>query len=168
MNEFIIQGIGGLGILASVIAFQCKKHNQILFFRALNEFIFAVQYVLLGAYTGAAMDLIGVFRNIVFTKRAEKNKSTKPYIIFFSIIFAVFGILTTQGAKSILVISAKVLSTVAYGNTNPTTVRIIILITSTCWLIYNIYVFSLAGILCEVFTILSILTAFIRINLLKK
>ena len=168
MSNIIIQGIGGLGILASIIAFQCKKHNQILFFRALNEFIFAIQYILLGAYTGAAMDLIGVFRNIIFTKRAEKNKSTKPYIILFSIIFTVFGILTTQGFKSILVISAKVLSTIAYGNTNPTILRLIILVTSTCWLIYNIFVFSLAGILCEVFTLLSIITAIIRINILKK
>ena len=61
--QIIIQAIGILGILASVIAFQKKKHNQILLFKTLNEFLFAIQYFLLGAYTGMAMNLVGCVRN---------------------------------------------------------------------------------------------------------
>ena len=40
--EIIIQSIGVLGIIASVISFQLKKHNGILLFRTLNEFFFAI------------------------------------------------------------------------------------------------------------------------------
>ena len=71
--DIIIQLIGGMGIIASIISFQCKKHNSILFFRTLNEAIFALQFFLLGAYTGMTMNLIGCVRNIIFTKHLSCN-----------------------------------------------------------------------------------------------
>ena len=166
--EILIQCIGGLGILVSVAAFQCKKHKHILNLRALSEFIFAVQYFLLGAYTGMAADRIGVLRTRIFTRQIAAGKKTTGSIAVFSLAFTIFGLLTWEGPKSILVIVAKVLSTVAYGNQNPTVVRAIILITSSCWLVYNIYVFSLAGIACEVVTLVSLITGIIRMDLLPK
>lgn len=162
----IIQLIGGLGIVASIISFQCKKHNSILFFRTLNEFIFAIQYFLLDAYTGMTMNLIGCVRNVVFTKQISKNKKTTISTIFFGILFFVFGLVFWQGPKSILIIIAKVLSTLAYGNKNTTFVRGIILTTSTSWLVYNYYVFSIAGVLCESFTLLSLIAGIIRLDVI--
>lgn len=164
--NIIIQTIGGLGILASVISFQCKKHNAILFFRTLNESIFAIQYFLLTAYTGMAVNLIGCVRNIIFTKQVEKKKSTKISIIIFSVLFAVFGIIFWQGPKSLLIIIAKVLSTIAYGNKNPATVRKIVLVTSLSWLVYNSCVFSIAGILCEAFTVVSLCVGIVRLDII--
>ena len=164
--NIIIQLIGGLGIVASIIAFQCKKHNTILFFRTLNEAIFALQYFLLGAYTGMAMNIVGCVRNIIFTKLIIKNKKTTSITIFFGIIFTLFGICTWQGLKSVLIIIAKVLSTIAYGNKNTTIIRVIIFITSTSWLIYNYYAFSIAGVLCETFTIISLIIGIIKLDVI--
>lgn len=48
LYDIIVRGIGILGILAVVLAFQCRKHSHILIFRAANEFLFAVQYLLFG------------------------------------------------------------------------------------------------------------------------
>lgn len=164
----IIQILGGLGILASIISFQCKKHNQILFYRTLNEFIFAIQYILLGAYTGMMMNIIGCIRNIIFSKKVSENKSTAIPSVIFSITFFVFGLLTYQGKKSILIIIAKILSTLAYGNKNTTFVRCLILVTSSSWLIYNYSVNSIAGVLCEGFTLLSIITGIIRLDIVPR
>ena len=160
----IIQLIGGLGILASLVSFQCKKHNSILCFRTLNEVVFAIQYLLLGAYTGMAMNLIGCVRNTVFTKQVAKGKKTTVPTVIFCVIFLVFGIFTWQGMKSILIIVAKVLSTVAYGNKNTTVVRAIIFMTSASWLIYNYCVFSIAGVVCEALTLISLLIGILRLD----
>lgn len=168
MMKIVIQAIGGLGVLASVISFQCKKHRSILFFRGLNEFIFAIQYFLLGAYTGMIADLVGCVRNVVFTNQVERGKKTTVSSIIFCIIFVAFGLVFWQGAKSLLTIFAKVLSTLAYGNKNPTVVRSVILVTGVSWLIYNSLVFSLAGIACEAFTIVSICIGIIRLDLLPR
>lgn len=164
--NIITQTIGGLGILASIISFQCKKHNNILFFRTLNEFIFAIQYFLLGAYTGMMMNLIGCIRNIIFTKQINKNKKTTISMAVFSIMFFAFGLLTYQGKKSFLIIIAKILSTLAYGNKNTTIVRALIFVTSTSWLIYNYCVCSIAGIICEAFTLVSLILGIIRLDIL--
>ena len=166
--DIIIQLIGGLGIIASIISFQCKKHNSILFFRSLNEFIFAIQYFLLDAYTGMAVNLIGCIRNIVFTKQISKNKKTTISTIVFSLSFFIFGVFTWQGAKSILIIIAKILSSVAYGNKNTSIVRAIIFITCTSWLIYNYFVFSIAGMICEAFTLISLIIGVIRLDIIPR
>ena len=161
-----IELIGALGIIASIISFQCKKHNSILLFRTLNEFLFAIQYFLLGAFTGMAMDLVGCARNIIFTKQVEKGKKTTTSTVVFSILFFAFGIFTWQGAKSILIIIAKILSTLAYGNKNTTIVRVIIFITSSSWLVYNYFVSSYAGMLCEIFTLVSLIIGIIRLDII--
>ncbi len=166
--DIIIQVIGGLGIIASVISFQCKDHRSILIFRTLNESIFALQYFLLGAYTGMIMNIVGSVRNVIFKRRVAVGKKTTVPIIFFSVMFVIFGIVFWQGPKSILIIIAKVLSTAAYGNKNPSIVRGIILITSTSWLIYNYAVFSIAGVLCEAFTLVSIIIGMIRLDIIPR
>ena len=166
--DVAVQLIGGFGILASLISFQCKKHNSILCFRTLNEAIFAIQYLMLGAYTGAVMNVIGCFRNMIFTKQISKGKRTTVATVIFAVIFFVFGILTWQGVKSILIIVAKMLSTVAYGNKNTTVVRSIIFITCTSWLIYNYCVFSVAGVICEAFTLISLLIGIIRLDIMPR
>lgn len=163
--NLIIQLIGGLGIIASIISFQCKNHKSIMLFRTLNEFIFAIQYFLLGAYTGMAVNLVGCVRNQVFSMQVSKEKKTTVSVIIFSIFFVIFGFATWQGPKSILIIFAKVLSTLAYGNKNTTFVRGSILLTSTCWLIYNSFVFSVAGVLCEAFTLVSLIVGIIRFDI---
>lgn len=164
--DIIIQIIGGLGILASIISFQCKKHNFILLFRTLNEFIFSIQYFLLGAYTGMIMNLIGCIRNIVFTKQVSENKKTTVSIAIFGFMFFIFGLVFWQGSKSILIIAAKILSTLAYGNKNTAIVRRLTLITSTSWLIYNYSVFSIAGVICEAFTLISLIVGIVRLDLI--
>lgn len=132
----------------------------------MNEFLFGIQYFFLGAYTGMAMNFVGCVRNVIFSNRVAKGKKTGPFIALFSVLFTIFGVVTWQGSKSILIIIAKVLSTVAYGNKNTRVVRAIILVTSSSWLIYNSFAGSIAGVICEVLTLFSIISAFIRLDLM--
>lgn len=116
--DVLVQGLGVLGIAASVIAFQCKKHKSIMIFRTANESFFAIQYGLLGAFTGMAMNIIGSIRNLIFARLVEKGKSTIPLRFVFSAVFVAFAIFTWDGVKSILVGVAKVVSTFAYGSSD--------------------------------------------------
>lgn len=168
LYEFVLQGVGVLGILAAVLAFQCKKHKPLTILRTANEMLFAVQYFMLGAYTGTAMNLVGSLRNLVFIKMVERNKSTKKACFLFSAMFLIFSVFTWEGSKSILVGIAKVVSTFAYGNKNTSVVRILILMTSLSWFVYNFLVKSYAGCVCEAFTIVSIISGIIRIDILGR
>ncbi len=165
--EIVTQAIGYVGLVFSVIAFQCKKHKNVMLAKTANEMFFALQYFLLGAYTGVAMNLIGSLRNLIFAKQVERGRSTLPMRAVFSLAFVAFGLLTWQNPMSLAVILAKVVSTVAYGMKNTRAIRFLTLPTSTCWLIYNYLSSSSAGVLCEAFTLLSIITAIIRIELIE-
>ena len=160
--DVIVQVIGMFGITASVVGFQCKTHKSIMISRTLNESFFAVQYGLLGAYTGMAMNIIGSIRNLIFAKLIEKGKSTMPLRFVFSAVFVAFAICTWDGAKSILVGVAKVVATFAYGSPSTGVVRMLVLCTSCTWLFYNVAVGSIAGAVCEALTIISIVVSLFR------
>lgn len=157
--------LGLLGILASFISFQCKEHNLILTFRTCNELMFSIQYLLLGAYTGTIVNLVGCLRNIMFAKLVSRDKKPVVYIFIFCAVFTILGLLSWQGYKSILVITAKILSTIAYGNKSTTIVRTVIFITSMAWLIYNYSVSSYEGVVCESLTLLSLVFGILRFDI---
>lgn len=166
--RIIAEIFGVLGIASSIISFQCNKHGKIMLFRTLNEFLFAIQYIMLGAYTGAAMNIVGCVRNEIFAYQVKKGKSTNLVRFIFSALFLISGLLTWGGAKSILIIFAKITSTYAYGSEKTKNIRLLILTTCTCWLIYNAFVGSVTGVLCETFTLASIILGIIRFDIMKK
>ena len=88
--------------------------------------------------------------------------------IIFSVIFTVFGLATFDGFKSIMLIFAKVLSTVAYSNKNATVIRIVSFLTHISYLFYNIAVFSLAGAISDGILLISLVVGIIRFDVLQK
>lgn len=166
--ETIIQIIGFLGMLANFISFQFKSHKNILLFRSINEGLFISQYFLLGAFSGAFLNIVGVIRNIIFTKQVAKEKNTTVSAIIFSIIFTVFGLLTFDGVKSVMLIFAKVLSTIAYSNKNATIIRVVSFLTHIAYLFYNISVFSLAGAISDGILLISLIIGIIRFDILPQ
>ncbi len=163
-TEIIAQGIGYIGLVMCILSFQFKKHKTVLLFRTLSEPFFAAQYLLMGAYTGCAACLLGVVRNLVFTRVVEKGRSTLPWQILFGAVYTLAGILTWEGPLSLFVITAKLISTVAYGISDTMIVRIMSLPASFCWMAYNIICFATAGILTEIISEISIVVGFIRLD----
>ena len=163
-NAITIQLIGVIGMLLSILSFQSKSYQKIVWIRVLSEFVFALQYFLLGAYTGMATNLTSCVTNSIYRERIKHGKKVLGFQIAFAILFAVIGILSWHGPVSLLVIAAKILSTIANGNGKPKTLRILNLIINPLWLIYDILVFSLAGILSDAFTIMSIIIAMTRLD----
>ena len=167
-TDIIIQGIGFIGIALNIVAVQFNKHWQIGLLKTLGSGLFVVQYILLKAWTGAAMDGIGILRNIIFIFTVKNGKPTLFWIIFFSALTIALGIATFEGYISLLAITAKLLSCISYGINNARAIRYINLPSSGCWLIYNGIHFSLAGIVNEILVIISIIIAEIRLHYKNK
>lgn len=166
--EILIQGIGFVGIVAAIIAFQAKKHRNIILFRNANTLLFALQYLLLDAYSGAAMNMLSFVRNEIYSWCIKKNKKTIYAQMVFCGIYIVSGILTWAGIESLIIIISKFFSTYAYGIKDTKWLRIFTLISVSCMLVYNIYARSWAGVICEVFTIISLIIALVRFYVLPK
>lgn len=168
--EIFIQCIGIIGIIAGLSAFQCNKHSHALMLKMTEEGAFGLQYFLLGGYTGAVLNLVGIFRNLIFTYlgKRDKQKELKYARMILGVLFAVLGLLSWEGYISVLIIFAKVLSTLAYGTTNMKKMRMMISVTCVCWICYNFYVGSIAGVISDACNLGSVVIGMIRYDLLKK
>ena len=165
--DILLHSVGFLGIIASILSFQCRKHKPLILFRSANEVLFAVQYAMLGAYTGMAMNLIGTVRNLIFADMVEKRKNTTPVRILFSALFLIFIGFTWSGMKSVLFGFGKVVTTFAYGSSKTSVVRIMTFFTSCTFFIYNFMAKSYAGCVCEFFTLCSIIVGIVRLDVMK-
>lgn len=167
-RDIIAQVIGFIGLAFSVAAYQSKKHNNVMVLKTANELFFAAQYFMLGSYTGMAMNAFSSARNLIFSHLVKKGKSTLLFQILFCVVFAVSGILTWNGPMSLMVILAKLLTTIVYGMKSTRTIRFVTVPTSIFWMIYNFSCHSVAGVICEIFSLISLVTAIIRIDIIEE
>ena len=166
--QIIAQVIGFIGTIIVIFGMQQKQYKHIVMCKIGNEFASSVHYLLLGGWTGMCINLASCFTNGFYYFRIKNGKSTLPFQIAFSIMFVTIGALSWHGYISIFVVIAKLISSVALGIKNPRTIRILNLISNPCWLVYNIYMGSLAGIISDSSVIISIIIAIIRIDILHR
>ncbi len=169
--DLFIQLIGFIGLFMSIISFQFKKHNHIVLCKTASELVFSVQYILLGAWSAAVLDGFSVVRNLLFCRFVKKKISTTPVIIIFGIFVVATGFFTYDGLTSLLPIASKLLTTVSYGMKKEKILRLITLPSCIMWVIYNIYVGSIAGVLTDSLALVSLLAAmykFDRLNMETK
>ena len=159
-------GIGGL--IFTVIPFQFNKHKRIVLFKMTSELLFAAQYFLMGAYTGAVLDLISGLRNFLFYRFVEKKRSTAPIIILFGVFVVVLGLLSWNSWLSLLPIGAKILTTVSYGMKNERLLRFITLPSCLLWISYNGIIGSWEAMLADFLALFSILIAIYKFDILHK
>lgn len=148
-----------------VISYQQKSHKNILAFQMVSGLLFTVHYLLLGAYTGAIMNLLGALRSLVYSNRGKKWSSSIAWPIGFSIAFLISGILTWDNVFSVFPLIAMLMSSIVLWIEQPKINRILSLPTSGCWLIYNIKTLSYPGIITEIFVLSSIVIGIIRLDI---
>ena len=166
--EILIRIFGIGGLILCIIPFQFKKHKNIVLCKMVSELMFAVQYFLMGAYTGALVDLVSGARNFLFYKFVEKKKSTTPLIILFSLFVVFLVVMSWDGLVSLLPMAAKVLTTVSYGMKKERLLRFITLPSCLCWITYNVTVGAWEAAIGDGLALISILIAIYNYDLRKK
>ena len=168
MKENIGQIIGFIAMAIIVASYQQKSHKNILTFQMVSGLLFTVHYLLLGAYTGAVMNLLGAFRSLVYSNRSKKWASSVIWPICFSVAFLISGILTWDNVFSVFPLIAMLMSSVVLWIQQPKINRMLSLPTSSFWLIYNIKTLSYPGIITEIFVLGSIIIGIFRLDIKKK
>lgn len=163
--QIAIRFFGIVGLILCVIPFQFKKHKQIVLCKMISEISFAVQYILMGAYTGALVDMVSGLRNFLFYKFVEKKRSTTPLIVLFSAIVIILGIISWNGVMSLLPVVAKILTTISYGMKNEKLLRYITLPSCIFWILYNSMVGGWEALIGDFLALCSILIAIYKFDL---
>lgn len=167
-NYLLAQILGFIGMAFIMVGMQQKKYGYIVICEIANNLLSATHYLLLGGYTGMCISIASSVTNVVYWYRNKKGKSNFVYQIVFGILFVLLALLSWHSIFSIFILIAKLISSVSLGINNPRIIRLLKLVSFPCWLIYDIYMGSLSGIVGDAMSIASVLIGIIRLDVLKQ
>lgn len=131
--------------------------------------LFVIHYILLGALTGAVMNLIEA--GVVYVSYQKETKiwaQQKFWLYIFILLFIFAGLITSKTLVDSFPVLAQILGTVAIWQKNPKAIRFMMLIPRPLWFYYNFVVGSFAGMVAEIFIFLSVMTGIVRFDILGK
>lgn len=172
--ELLGQAIGILATIFIIFSYQHKERSRVIAFQLVGTFLFSVNFSLLGAPVGAILNAVAVIRAIVFLNK-EKLRADHPlWLAGFSAVYAAsyvvtFTLLSKEPTPVNLVIEllpviGMVATTLSFRFEDAKMIRRYGLISSPCWLIYNIASFSVGAIICEVISLGSIILGIYRFD----
>ena len=162
MYYILSQIAGFIAFILSLIAYHRKKKEKIFQTMVLTNALEIIHYLLLGAFSGCITKIIALIRNIVIVVK-DKHKAFNNVLIFiiFLLIYIISGILTYENIYSILPILAATIYLFFVWNGNELKVKKVAFYCYFLWLIYNICVCSIAGIISN---IVSLISTFIAVH----
>lgn len=175
--NFIAQVIGILAMLINLLSFQQKKQRTIIAFQFFGSVFFAIHFFMLGSSIGGILNVIAAIRAAIYSNK-EKTGADKPFwIVLFTLAYIgayilVFTLFQKAPTAENLIIEvlpvlSMVVTTVSFWMKDAKMLRVLGLIGSPLWLIYNIINVSIGGISSEVLNIASILLAMFRYDIKK-
>ena len=166
-NEVIAQTLGIIGMILSMMSFQSKRNYIFFLLQGLSGLAFALNFVLIGAISAALLNSSNIVRGFIFRK--SDKKLWKLIIVngLYTVCITISLLVYTRGALQIflalLTFAAIFIGSIVmwYGNGKIIRYAQLIFI-SPVWLIHNFINFTLGGILCESFAIISAIVSFMR------
>ena len=172
------QAVGIVAMCFSIISFQQKKRRNILILQICGTILFFVNFLLLGQYIGAILNLLGCVRYILFLQKEKLHTDnnlwlaifTAAYVGAYVLCFTVFGEEPTLPnlVLQLLPVLGMIFGHLAFRSSDPAKIRKISLASSVSWLVFNSIVVAIGAILCEAFNIVSIFIAMARFDRKKK
>lgn len=167
MKEIIAQGFGILGLIIIVCSFQAKQNKHFFILQGVGSFLFFMNFLLIGAIAGALFNLTNFVRGALFSKNTRKAWKLVVTEILYTGCF-VFSLSMLQGDAFQIFLSAVpyaalVLMSVFMWKGNGKHIRYSqVIYMSPAWIVYNVFNFTLGGLLCECFNMVSSVIALIR------
>ena len=138
------------------ITFYVKERKAVLILNFIATISIAIAYILLGAWTGLAMSIVVIIRNIIFLldekkngKRETINKTDIIILVILYVISIIFTIFSYNGIFSLLSVAATMLDTYGIWQKKVALYKLIGIPKGILWGLYNIYIMSIFGIILE-------------------
>lgn len=167
-QEIIGQIFSFVAMALTCLSYQFNSKSKLLIVQSLSTLSICISYFFLGASVGMVLNVVCLVRNIIFYFQKEGSRYQLIAGVVLAVAIAVCGALSWQGPISLLMIFALAINTVVLSFGKPQLLRKSIFVTSTMVLLYNVFVFSIGGILNECVAIGSATVGLIRFMNRKK
>lgn len=123
-----------------------------------------INQAILGAFEGAALDIVGTISSLLAQKKNSPfiKKHLKIFVIGVNLMIVAAGLPLYKNIFSLLPIIGVLLHTGAFWLDDEKKIRIVSLIGSPFWLIYNFVSGAYGSCIGDILSIISLLTAMYR------
>lgn len=164
MLELIGKIVGYVAIISSFVIYQQKSQKGLLICKGISDILWIIHYAFLGAFTGAAVTIVALIRELTFFTVKSENKKRKSTLIIFLIASAVCTAFTWKNFFSIFALMGSLLSVTSFWVGSPKLSRVLSFPISICMLIYGVSNNSNAVLINEIIVITSSLLGILFID----
>ena len=161
---------GLAGVLSTVFIYQQKTRVGLLVAKLISDIIWFMYYFLQAAYSGAAVAVIGIIRELIFINKEKKWAKHIFWLYFFIALAIISAIITWKSWFSILPMLASIVSVISFWIGKPKTSRLLSFPISGCMLSYDLLLSPIAiwGVANELLAISSSIIGLLRLDKAKK
>lgn len=154
------------GLLA--LTYYAKDRKKVLIINFLSLIANGIAYIFLNAWTGLAMCVVALIRNIIFLidekKNGKRESINRTDVIILVILYAISiisAILTYDGFLSLLSVFATALYTFSVWQKKTNIYKLLGIPIGILWILYNIYIMSIFGIILETILLVCSTTGYL-------
>ena len=138
--------------------YHLKNNNKISKYEIIATIISAISYIFLDEYTGMAMCVVAIIRNLLFTKD-KKSTTNLIIIITLTIICSIF---TFNSYFCLFNIVATIIYTYALWQKNTKIYKLLGIIVNGLMIIYDVYIKSIFGVILITISFISSIIGYLR------
>ena len=170
MNNIIIANIIlGISLLVNVITMQQKEKKKILIGFIIVNVLTAITYFVLKTYSAMIVSIVSIIQTYIKYLFDIKEIRIPSYIkIIFIITSILTGVLTFTSIIDMLPIFCLLTYTLSILQQKEKNIRLLTILNSLGWMIYDIFVVAYVGVLFSICTITSTVISILRYDFNKK
>ena len=150
------------------MTYYAKNRKAVLTLSFASLITNGLEYVFLSAYSGLAMCIVALIRNIIFLvdekKNGKRDTNTKKDVVILVILYIISiasAVFTYDGFLSLLSVFATMLYTYSVWQKKTNIYKLLGMPIGVLWILYNIYVQSLFGVILEAILLVCSMTGYI-------
>ena len=165
--EIVSQIIGLIAVALFLLSYQQKKRKNIILFNTLSRCLYILQYVMLGAFSGAVLDVLGAISSIIAGRKhiGFVKKHTILVLILVNACIIAAGVAIAFSNKSwldLFSLTGVLLHTSAFWISSEKIIRRVSLLGSPVWFVYNILSRAYGSAIGDILSMCSIIIAMVR------
>ena len=150
-----------LSIFLYVMSVQFKEKRKILITQIGASLCYLIVYVIKGAWSGVAIEILEELKNVIFIKIEKHNKKIPIFVLaIFLLSLVIVSMIFYDGLFSLLPLAINLLLFTSTYFKNPKAIRYTMLLAGIMWAIYNI---SISAYIILIGNLLEVISAIISI-----
>lgn len=168
INYILSQVFVIVGIALYAITFLLKTKKSVLIVGLMGVMLNTISFVLLGAYTGALVNVVAMVRSIWFFYEEKKGKRTWVSLITVMVLIVMATIFTYGNMIDLLPLVAGLAYAFACWQKNIKLYRWLGILVSVIYILYDIFFNSIFGVVSELIAIICAVIGLVLGRIKKK